>query len=90
MEYVRIEENSAEDESIEGGETLNTHSSFSPYGEPRDVSHCPIYTPYLPCHYFDYCRYPSDWLCVTDRMQEPGALGNHAVPPKSAFTSCGS
>jgi hypothetical protein len=29
-------------------------SSFAPCGEPRNVSHMPTYTHYLPCHYFDY------------------------------------
>ena len=56
MMYIETEEKKRDqDEDEKLGRTgVHEKSSFAPCGEPLNVSHCPKYTHYLPCHYFDY------------------------------------
>ncbi|OTA61064.1 FabD/lysophospholipase-like protein [Hypoxylon sp. EC38] len=58
MHYIEQEENERGPTSGIGASHLGEQkrvTSFSPCDEPRDVSHLgTCYTPFLPCHYFDY------------------------------------
>jgi hypothetical protein len=53
LEYIQIEER---DENNKSDKPMRAEdlSSFSPCGQPRHMSHCLMFTPFLPCHYFDY------------------------------------
>ncbi|KAK3369947.1 acyl transferase/acyl hydrolase/lysophospholipase [Podospora didyma] len=64
MEYIRVveeEENSKSDKPMRAEDL----SSFAPCGQPRHMSHCPRFTPYLPCHYFDYICGTSTGALIT-------------------------
>lgn len=61
MQHIQLREESLgpiqqDDDPIKEHNTSRHVTSFSPCTEPPNVSHLEDgeYTPYLPCHYFDY------------------------------------
>ncbi|KAK0713705.1 acyl transferase/acyl hydrolase/lysophospholipase [Lasiosphaeria miniovina] len=69
FEYIEIEEK-AQNERLDAMERMRPEdlSSFSPCGQPRHMSHCPTFRPYLPCHYFDYIGGTSTGALITTML----------------------